>query len=315
MNLKRSYPPLRIAVLAGGESAEREVSLRSGAAVADALAAAGHRVTPIDPANRPIGEVDWNKFDAAFIALHGGAGEDGRIQEELDERGVRFTGSSSQACRLAMSKSASKERFRESGVPTPPHGIIASNASVAHVAKELGPLGFPLIVKPDGQGSSIGISVVQSGEELERAIAIASEFDDVCLVEPWIAGREFTVAMLDDRALPLLEIVTPERVFSYEAKYQSSLTEYRFDFRLAATARSEILHAAVAAAKAIGTTGLARIDVMLSRDGDVFILEVNTVPGMTPRSLAPRAAARAGIDMPMLCDLLVRQCLATSGVS
>jgi D-alanine-D-alanine ligase len=312
---KRFNSPLRVAVLAGGESAERDVSLQSGAAVAAALAVAGHSVTLLDPADCPLSDVDWTALDAAFIALHGGAGEDGRVQEELEQRGIPYTGSTSQACRLAMSKSASKERFRECGVPTPPYALVEPGKSAADVARELARFNYPLIVKPDGQGSSIGISVAQSNDELARSIALAREYDHCSIVEPFIVGREFTLAMLDDRALPLLEIVSPERVFSYEAKYQSSLTEYRFDFRVPATARSEILHAAVAAAKALGTAGLARVDVMLSREGQVFVLEVNTVPGMTPRSLAPRAADRAGLDMTTLCDLLVRQCHATSGVS
>jgi D-alanine-D-alanine ligase len=306
---------LRVVVLTGGNSPEREVSLRSGAAVAAALLAAGHYVSLIDPAECPLDAVDWRALDACFVALHGGAGEDGRIQQELERFDVPYTGSGPDACRLAMSKSASKERFIRCGVPTPPYVLIDAEDSAAHVAERVAPLGYPLIVKPDAQGSSIGVSVVESAGELASALAFARHDGRTCLAERLIREREFTVAVLDDRALPTIEIVTPERFFSYEAKYASSLTEHRFEFDLPEALRDETSRAAVAAARSLGTSGLARVDVMLDYDGRVWVLEVNTIPGMTARSLAPEAAQRAGLDMPELCELLVRQCLATAGVS
>jgi D-alanine-D-alanine ligase len=306
---------LRIAVLSGGDSAEREISLRSGHAVAAALATAGHRATLVDPAECTLDEVDWSTFDACFVALHGGAGEDGRVQRQLEHLGVPYTGSGPRACQLAMSKSVAKERFVEFRVPTAPFVVIDAEDSQEHVAQRVAELGYPLIVKPDSQGSSLGVSFVEREEDLARAVAKSRHFDGTCIAEAFVRGREFTVAVLDDRPLPLVEILSPERVFSYEAKYASSLTEYRFDFDLPATKRAEILHAAVAAARALATAGLARVDVMLGHDGGVWVLEVNTIPGMTPRSLAPQAALAAGIDMPTLCDLLVRQCLVTTGIS
>jgi D-alanine-D-alanine ligase len=315
----QSDTPLHIVVLAGGDSPERSVSLRSGAAVAAALLAAGHRVTQIDPAEIALDAVDWSDCDACFIALHGGAGEDGRVQHELERLGVSYTGSGPEACRAAMSKSAAKRRFLDCGVPTLDWIMTGTDDfaddSATELAKRVAPLGYPLIVKPDNQGSSLGITIVSSPAELSAAIAAAERFDEHCLIEPYVPGREFTVALVDDRELPPIEIVTPERVFSYQAKYQSAATEYRFEFDLAETAREEIMHAAVAAGRALGAAGLSRVDLMLGDDGRVWVLELNTVPGMTARSLAPLAAAHADLDMSALCDLLVRRCLSPSGVS
>jgi D-alanine-D-alanine ligase len=311
-------PPLaslRVALLAGGDSAEREISLLSGAAVANALESAGHRVTTIDPSACELSEVEWSHFDAAFIALHGGAGEDGRVQHELERLGVPYTGSGPHSCQLAMSKSASKERFLECRVPTLPYVLFGDQDSPTEIAARIEWLGYPLVIKPDCQGSSLGLAIIDAPDDLAPALGEALKYDGVALAEPLVRGREFTVAVLDQRSMPLIEIVSPERVFSYEAKYHSSLTEYRFDFDLPAKQRAELLHAAVAAAGALGTCGLARVDLMLGHDGGIWVLEVNTVPGLTERSLAPQAALRAGLDMAALCDLLVRQCLTTAGVT
>lgn len=314
MMLNGQDQKLRVAVLAGGDSAERAVSQRSGLGVVAALEAGGHRAVLVDPAEyASLSIVDWSAFDACFVALHGGAGEDGRVQAELARLSVPFTGSGPDACRLAMSKLASKQRFVAEGVPTPPFVWIAADDSLASVARRVSALGYPLIVKPDDQGSSVGVALARESAELARALAEARTFGGGCLAEPFIRGREFTVGMLDDRPLPLIEIVTPEQVFSYDAKYHSSLTEYRFDFQLADETRDCIERAAVGAARSLGTQGLSRVDVMLGRDEEVWVLEVNAIPGMTVRSLAPLAAARAGFDMPELCELLVRRCLVMAG--
>lgn len=306
--------PLSLVVLTGGDSAERDVSLRSGAAVATALAVAGHQVQTFDPKDGPLSEFDWRGVDACFIALHGGAGEDGRIQQQLETLGVPYTGSSPAASRLAMSKSASKERFLSAGVPTAPFVAIEPQASLTEAASLVAPLGYPLVIKPDAEGSSIGVCVATCETDLAACLSQARCQEGMCVAEPLLRGREFTVAVLGDLVLPLIEVVTPERIFSYQAKYQSTLTEYRFDFDLHQKARVEIVHAAVAATAALGTVGLVRVDVILSHDLRVWVLEVNTIPGMTARSLAPLAAAKAGLEMPELCDLLVRECLAAAGV-
>jgi D-alanine-D-alanine ligase len=317
MSTPQTEPRLRVVVLAGGDSAEREVSLRSGAAVADALKAAGHQIRVVDPGECSLGNVDWSAVDACFIALHGGAGEDGRIQQHLQRLGVPYTGSGPEACRLAMSKSAAKDRFVARGVPTPAFVKIEPGEAPADVAARVEQLGYPLIIKPDGEGSSIGLSLVERPADLAGALAAARghHSEIACIAESFFRGREFTVAVLDEQALPIIEIVSPERVFSYNAKYASAQTQYLFDFELADDVRRQIADAAVAAAKALGTAGLARVDVMLNDQGRVGVLEVNTIPGLTARSLAPQAALRAGMDMTALCDSLVRRCLAASEVS
>jgi D-alanine-D-alanine ligase len=304
---------LKVAVLAGGDSPERQVSLRSGQSVATALAAAGHRAPLVDPAQNPLEDVPWSEFDACFVALHGGAGEDGRVQHELERLGIAYTGSSPQACRLAMSKSASKEQFAAHGVPTPPFELFAEHDSPAEVARRVARLGYPIVVKPDAQGSSVGVAIADGCVDLPRALAHARTFGGACLAERLVRGREFTVALLDDVPLPTIEIVTPERVFSYDAKYHSSLTEYRFDFQLPPAQRTSVRDSAVAAARALGTAGLVRVDLIVDASGCAWVLEVNAIPGMTVRSLAPLAAARAGIDMPELCEMLVRRCLVAAG--
>ena len=300
---------LGVAVLSGGDSAEREISVRSGDAVAAALVVTGHQVTMLDPRQCDLARVDWSPLDVCFIALHGGAGEDGRVQQLLEQLGVPYTGSGPQASRWAMSKIASKQRFREQGVPTPAYAVIQQHDSLVEIARRVAPLGYPVIIKPDQQGSSLGIAIANAPDELSRTIAGSLAYGPAAIAEPLVLGREFTVAVLDGGTLPLVEIIAPDRVFSYDAKYHSSLTEYRFDFALSAAKREEISGAALAAARALGTRGLVRVDVMLDHDGRPWVLEVNTIPGMTSRSLAPQAALRAGLEMPALCDLLVRECL------
>ncbi|MEX2114483.1 MAG: D-alanine--D-alanine ligase [Pirellulales bacterium] len=298
---------LRVAVLAGGDSAEREISLRSGGAVAQALSAAGHETTAIDPAGRDLADIDWSPFDACFLALHGGAGEDGRVQQQLEQLGVPYTGSGPEACRLAMSKAASKRRFVECGVPTLPWVSIDAHDALVDACECVAPLGYPLVLKPDAQGSSLGVAVVESSASLLDAVDTAGAYDGMVLAEPQVVGREFTIAVLGERTLPILEIVSPERVFSYDAKYVSSQTQYCFDFELATSLRARLLIAAAGAARALGTRGLVRVDLLLGPDERAWVLEVNTTPGMTARSLAPLAAERAGLPMIALCEELLRQ--------
>jgi len=301
---------LRVALLLGGDSAEREISLASGAGVAAALQRAGHLVVAIDPATQDLATIAWQTFDVCFIALHGGAGEDGRIQRQLARLGVPYTGSGPEASELAMSKSASKERFLEAGVPTPRYRLFSTSDSPLRIAELVAQVGYPAIIKPESQGSSLGVSCVRSIAQLEEALLQCARFDRFGLAEQFIAGREFTVAVLDRQALPVLEIVSAQGLFTYESKYQSQQTEYRFDCDLPPGLDVYMQDTAVAAAASLGTTGLVRVDLMLDTTGQPWVLEVNTVPGMTERSLAPKAAARAGIDMTTLCDQLVRQPLA-----
>lgn len=301
---------LRIAVLAGGESAERDVSLASGHAVTLALAAAGHATEIIDPSITDLAHVPWSAFDVCFIALHGGAGEDGRVQSLLESLGVDYTGSGPAASQGAMSKSAAKKRFAEAGVPTAEFVVFDEPADFQPERFRLTDLGFPLVVKPDRQGSSIGVSFAGNKAELSARVSAARQFDSRVLVERWIDGREFTVALLGRQPLPLIEIITPRGLFDYEAKYESALTEYRFEHGLREAVAERITATAVAAAEAIGTTGLVRVDLIVDRAGQPWALEVNTVPGLTDHSLAPEAAARAGLDMTELCQWMLDDALA-----
>ncbi|HUY32215.1 MAG TPA: D-alanine--D-alanine ligase [Pirellulales bacterium] len=300
---------LRVAVLAGGDSAEREISLASGRRVLDALSQRGHDVEWFDPARRDLARIPWGHFDLAFIALHGGAGEDGRVQARLEAWGVPFTGSGSLAASRAMSKTAAKARLRAAGVPTLPCVRFEADDPLADIVVRVAEMGYPAVVKPDAQGSSLGVGFAGDAGELAARLAAARRYGALTLAEPWIDGREFTVAMLGHEPLPILEIVTPRGLFDFEAKYRSTATEYRFDTGLPPEIADRVRSAASAAVAALGTEGLARVDLMLSRAGDPWVLEVNTVPGMTDHSLAPLAAERAGLAFSEVCDWMLQDAL------
>jgi len=300
---------LRVAVLAGGDSAEREVSLASGARVAEGLRAAGHRVRSIDPAQTDLAGVDWGLFDACFLALHGGAGEDGRVQEQLERRHVPYTGSGPAASRAAMSKSAAKAIFRQRGVPTPESVLLEQEDGPEQVLGKVAGLGFPLVIKPDAQGSSLGVAIVRDAGQLPGRVAESRRYDPRLIAERFIAGREFTVAVLGREPMPLLEIAGFSGIFDYRSKYTSTSIEYHFQTGLPPIKVEELQQTAVRAAAALGTAGLVRVDLMLDEHLRPWVLEVNTLPGMTGHSLAPLAAARAGMDLPALCDRLLRESL------
>jgi len=302
--------PLRVAVLAGGKSAEREISLASGICVAAALEEIGHRVRSIDPAEVDLVDVDWRQFDACFIALHGGAGEDGRVQRLLDSLHVRYTGSRADASQLAMSKSASKMRFTRRGIPTPEYALLHRNEPFQTLAVRAESVGYPLVIKPDAQGSSLGVGIAHDLDELQLRVAESQFYDPFILAEQYIAGREITVAVLGREPLPVMEVVSRGGVFTYAAKYEELTTEYIFDPDLSRAKLREIESIALAACEALQTDGLVRVDLRLDEDERPWVLEVNTVPGMTERSMAPRAAAQKGMEMPELCDYLLRSCLA-----
>jgi D-alanine-D-alanine ligase len=301
----------RVALLAGGDSAEREVSIASGRQVELALSEAGWSPVLIDPAEVELSAVDWSAFDVCFVALHGGAGEDGRIQQQLEQFGVPYTGSGPAASRLAMSKSAAKERFAESGVASLPYMVISA-AGTKGIEKKLEAIGFPLVVKPDGQGSSLGVNVASGPDDLVRSLAESARYDSYAVIEPFVLGREFTISLLGRDPLPMIEIVAAQRLFTYEAKYSSPATEYRLDSKLPGSVEAELYRTAVAAAEALGTAGLVRVDLMLDENQRPWVLEVNTIPGMTERSLSPRAARGAGMEMPALVDWIVRDAIQRS---
>jgi D-alanine-D-alanine ligase len=295
---------LTIGVLMGGSSRERKVSLRSGRAVAAALRSLGHDVRPADVRPGGVTARLLDGLDVAFLALHGEWGEDGGIQQELQDLGVCYTFSGPEASRLAMDKVRAKERFSDEGVPTPAFRVAAPD-DLAVLEEAMERLGPHLVVKPVADGSSIDIGMAGSRAALRRAARKVWARGEPALVERRILGREFTVGVLGETALPLLEIRTPGGWYNYHYKYKSKRTRYVFDHGLPPDREARILEVALAAHRALGCRDLSRADIMLPEEGEPQVLEINTIPGFTSHSLVPKAAARAGIAFPKLCERLV----------
>lgn len=294
---------LRVAVLAGGNSDERRVSLNSGTAVAAALQTCGHRVLRLDPSITPLSQTDWSGVDAVFIALHGRFGEDGQVQAILEHAGVPFTGSDSAASRLAFHKTAAKKRFRQTGVNTPPAIPIVEADTFERIAELAEIVGYPVVIKPDAQGSSIGVSIVREAAQLAAAVQICFARDTRGLIEAFMPGSEWTLGLFDDQVLPLIRIRPAGTFFDYHAKYEDDRTNYELELSdVPMDVQREIVATGVAAARAMGTCGIARVDLMQSADGTPMVLEVNTVPGFTDHSLVPMAAAKIGLTMAELCE-------------
>ena len=287
----------RVAVLFGGKSAEREVSLKSGAAVLEALQAAGVEAFGIDAGDDLLQRLSSERIDRAFIVLHGRGGEDGSMQGLLECAGIPYTGSGILASALAMDKLRTKQVWQSLGRPTPQHAVLASEADCRTAAETLG---FPLIVKPAHEGSSIGMAKVGDVAELVAAWRAASTYDAQVLVEQWIQGPEFTVAVLHGQVLPPIGLGTPHTFYDYDAKYLASDTQYRIPCGLDAAREEELKALSARACEAVGIRGWARVDVMQDAEGNFWLLEVNTVPGMTDHSLVPMAARAAGLDFQQL---------------
>ncbi len=300
----------RVAVLFGGTSAEREVSLKSGNAVLAALQAAGVDAFGIDVGTDFLQRLLAEKIDRAFIVLHGRGGEDGSMQGLLECAGIPYTGSGILASALAMDKLRTKQVWQSLGLPTPRHAALASVADCETAANELG---FPLIVKPAHEGSSIGMAKVASLDELISAWQDASRYDAQVLVEQVIAGPEFTIAMLRGEVLPPIGLGTPHSFYDYEAKYLANDTQYRIPCGLSAEKETELKELTARACEAVGTQGWARADVMQDADGQFWLLEVNTVPGMTDHSLVPMAAKAAGLDFQQLVLAILADSLEARG--
>lgn len=304
----------RIVLLLGGGSSEREISLRSGRAVTCALASLGYAVRPLDPLEESVERFRWQLGDFAFIALHGRFGEDGQVQAMLERRGIPYSGSGPKASRLAFSKSAAKEEFRRHEVPTP-RGIVLQAARPAEELRSLAEsVGYPLVVKPDQEGSSLGVSYVSAADGLISACERAFSFGPVVLVEPAIIGSEWTVGLLDDRPLPPLKVTVPGQIFDFDDKYGRETTGYDFDGGVTSDERNRIAAVAARAAGALGVTGLSRVDIRVDRSGQPFVLEVNTIPGLTDHSLVPKAAKQAGWTLGTLCEETMRLALRAHAV-
>jgi D-alanine-D-alanine ligase len=300
----------RVAVLFGGKSAEREISLKSGNAVLGALQGAGVDAFGIDVGDDFLQRLLDEQIDRAFIVLHGRGGEDGSMQGLLECAGIPYTGSGILASALAMDKLRTKQVWQSLGLPTPRHAALSSVEDCQAAAAELG---FPLIVKPAHEGSSIGMAKVQSVEELIAAWQAASRYDAEVLVEQWIQGPEFTVAVLRGQVLPPIALGTPHSFYDYDAKYLASDTQYRIPCGLDAAKEEELKALTVRACEAVGTQGWARVDVMQDTAGQFWLLEVNTVPGMTDHSLVPMAAQAAGLDFQQLVLAILADSVEAQG--
>jgi D-alanine-D-alanine ligase len=332
-------------MLMGGTSSERDVSLATGMRVTEALRSRGHTVRPVDPARGPISDDDYRALmngvvvqtappsqealrrmarealprlattlprqgetDVVFLGLHGGWGEDGTIQALLDLTGVPYTGSGRLASGLALDKDVSKHLFRQAGVTTA--DWLLAPATIEEVRAQLG---FPVIVKPANEGSTVGLSIVKTPEQLQPAIDEASKFDPQVMIEQFIAGRELTVGILGDIALPVGEIIPKHEIYDYECKYTPGMAEERFPADLSEAEAARIQDEALNAFRALKLSGYARIDFRMSTKGTFYCLEANTLPGMTQTSLIPQAAAAAGISFPELCDRIVQLALERRG--
>ena len=302
-----------VAILSGGSSSERIVSLQSGAAVQAALTRCGHSCRTIDPQSTDLESVDWAEFDVAFIALHGSGGEDGLTQAFLEDRGVAFTGSDSEASASAFSKCAAKQRFAECGLLTPDAVPIHEFDSAQHIFSAAARVGFPLIVKPDAQGSSLGVSIVQQPYQLAAALNRCFQYGAAGLLESAIEGEEWTVSVLDDEPLIPIRVETRRGFYDYQAKYHDEATLLTVVDSKNQRLNAALRRAARDACRALNTRGAARADFRVDILGRGWLLEVNTVPGLTDHSLLPRAAVAEGISFDHLCERMLQSALAASG--
>ncbi|HWO89271.1 MAG TPA: D-alanine--D-alanine ligase [Gemmatimonadales bacterium] len=335
---------MKVCVLTGGVSAERDVAIATGLEVVAALRERGHTVSVVDlaagfvPRERErdllpagvgrepppleslqalqrglltagLGELPAvREADLVFLCLHGGQGEDGTVQALLDVLGVPYTGSGHLASALAMDKDISKRVLRDAGVPVAPWLMAPADAA----AVAAGP-GFPCIVKPSREGSSVGLSLVRRPEDLAAAIELASRYDREVMIERFIPGRELTVGIVGDRALPVGEIIPRHELFDYECKYTPGMAEEIFPAQIPADLAHQVQQAALTAHRALKLSGYSRIDFRASADGGIFCLEANTLPGMTSNSLIPKAARAEGMSFPDLCETICRLALAAAG--
>ena len=303
----------KVAVLMGGSSAEREVSLMSGAGVLAALQSEGVAAQAFDPAERDLWELKRGGIERCFIALHGRLGEDGTVQGALQLMHIPYTGSGVLACAIAMDKVMTKRVWIAEGLPTPRYVWLAPEAQTRdRIVSVPDELGLPLIVKPPREGSSIGITKVEGYSQMQAAVTLATGYDPDLLCEEFIAGEELTCAVLgagrSARALPVIRIVAPDGNYDYQHKYFSNATRYLCPSGLPPQEEEQVQQLALQAYRALGCRGWGRVDLMLrAADRKAFLLELNTSPGMTSHSLVPMAALAAGISYPQLCLQLLAQ--------
>ncbi len=288
----------RVAVLMGGSSAEREISLLSGNGVLAALKEKGVDAHAFDPSAQSLFDLPKEKFDRVFITLHGRFGEDGTVQGVLEAMNIPYTGSGVMASALAMDKWRTKLVWLASGIPTPKYHLLTPQSDFQKVIDDLG---LPLIVKPVREGSSIGVTKVRAATELAAAFQLAYKLDSLVIAEEFVAGQELTATVVGDDALPLIRIEAPEGAYDYQNKYFTDVTKYHCPSGVDATLEDEIRAVTLKAFRVLGCTGWGRADIMLRPDGHYSLLEMNTSPGMTGHSLVPMAARAVGMSYPDLC--------------
>ncbi|MGE8540549.1 D-alanine--D-alanine ligase [Acinetobacter sp. ANC 3813] len=296
----------KVAVLFGGKSAERGVSLDSGNAVLEALVRSGVNAEGFDPQERSITELV--AYDRAFIVLHGRGGEDGQIQGALEWLNLPYTGTGVQGSAIGMDKVKTKQVWQGSELPTAPYRIVSKDSDLNEIVNSIG---LPFIIKPVHEGSSIGMSKVEKIEDFADAIEKATEHDAVVMAEKWITGREFTIVILNGQALPVIRLEPPKDVafYDYEAKYNRNDVQYGIPCGLSEDEEKRLQALCLRAFQAVGASGWGRIDAMQDENGNFWLLEVNTVPGMTSHSLVPKAAKAVGLDFDQLCVAILEQTL------
>ena len=296
----------KVAVLLGGKSAEREVSLNSGKAVLEALIRSGVNAEAFDPQQRSVTELVH--YDRAFIVLHGRGGEDGQIQGVLEWLNLPYTGTGVQGSAIGMDKIKTKQIWLGSNLPTAPYRIIDQDTDLDRV---IGDLGLPLIIKPVHEGSSVGMSKVEKADDLAAAFAKASQHDALVMAEKWITGSEYTISILNGQALPVIRLQPPADVafYDYDAKYLRNDVEYGIPSGLNDAEEQQLQALSLTAFQAVGASGWGRVDAMQDQAGNFWLLEVNTVPGMTSHSLVPKAAGAVGYDFDSLCVAILEQTL------
>jgi D-alanine-D-alanine ligase len=305
----------RVGVVMGGSSAEREISIRSGQAVANALSGLGYHVTPLvlGSGSEALTQLAQAQLDVAFLALHGRLGEDGCVQGVLELLGVPYTGSSVLASALAMDKLKAKELFRLHNVPTPPYYVLGGEHCEADLEEVHGSFGFPVIVKPRREGSSLGVARANNLCELAQAIEAAFAYDSGVLVERFIQGKELAVGILDGRVLGAIEVAPRSGVYDFHAKYTPGTTDYFMPARLPSARYRGVLNLAERAARALDASGALRVDLLVTEGQNEYVLEVNTLPGMTDTSLLPKIAGAAGFGFPELCEAILERATLHTG--
>ncbi|MEO0368108.1 MAG: D-alanine--D-alanine ligase [Pseudomonadota bacterium] len=298
----------RVAVVMGGISAEREISLQSGNAVLTALQSLGVDAYGVDLTPDSLHEFMAERFDRVFVMLHGRWGEDGLVQGFLDTLGMPYTGSGVMGCAIAMDKIRSKQIFQSVGIPTADFRVADNTDELTEIADTLG---LPLFMKPSREGSSVGVGKVNTHSELAPVWQRTQRFGDEVVIEKFIAGDELTVAILDGKALPVIRMTPANEFYDFDAKYKSSETRYECPADIPPALEKQLKSIAESAFAALGCETWGRVDIMLTADGEPQVLEVNTVPGMTETSLVPRAAAATGLDFPALCLKVLSKTLET----